>query len=276
VDVTMDWQRYPIPAPMYDDLLSGKIAFASGGITQLLTSWDKTRTDHKIKGIAALNAMPLYLVTSNPKVKTIADFTSKDKIAMVAVRTSIEAVILAMAAEKAFGIGQANKLDPLTVSLSHPDTMKALLSGKSDVTAHVATAPFMYEELAKPGIHKVFDSYEVLGGPHTHNLVWATTNFHDANPKIIAAFVAALQDALDQIKADPAAAAALYVKVENVKEMSAAQVELVICNPENEWTMTPKKFMAFATFMNRTGLLSTTPADWHDLFFDNIKNLPGS
>ena len=40
--------------------------------------------------------------------------------------------------------------------------------------------------------------------------------------------------------------------------------------------MTPKKIMALATFMYRTGLVSTKPTDWHELFFDNIKNLPGN
>jgi NitT/TauT family transport system substrate-binding protein len=40
--------------------------------------------------------------------------------------------------------------------------------------------------------------------------------------------------------------------------------------------MTPKKVMAFATFMHRTGLLSTKPTDGHELFFDSIRNVPGN
>ena len=270
VDVTARWQRFPTPAPMRDALVSGKIAFASGGVTQLLSTWDRTRTNVAVKGVGALEAMPIYLVTSNPKVKTIGDFTSKDRIALPAVRTSIQAVVLAMAAEQAFGNGRADKLDPLTVSLGHPEATTAILDGKSDVDAHFSAAPFMYEELAKPGIRKVLDSYEVLGGPHTYNAVWTTTKFHDAHPKVYAAFVGALQEALDQIKADPAAAAAFWLKTEHVKNLSAAQVEEIIRKPENEWTMTPKKFMAFATFMHRTGLLPTQPTDWHEFFFDNI------
>jgi len=278
INATMKFQHFPTSAPMYNALLSGKIAFASGGVTQLLTSWDKTRTDPnvQVKGVAALNAMPLYLVTSNPKAKTIADFTSKDRIALPAVRTSIEAVVLAMAAEKVFGSGHTNQVAPLTVSFGHPEAVQALLDGNSDVDAHVASAPFMYEELANPRIHKVLDSYEVLGGPHTHNAVWTTAKFHDANPKIIAAFVGALQEALDEIRDDPAAAAAFYLHVENVRALSATQVEGIIRNPENEWTMTPKKFIDFATFMHRTGLISTKPTNWHELFFDDIKNLPGN
>ena len=110
----------------------------------------------------------------------------------------------------------------------------------------------------------------MLGGPHTRNVVWATTKFHDDNPKMVEMCVGALQEALDQIKADPAAASAFYLRVENIKDMSSAQAEEIIRKPENEWMMTPKKFMVFAAFMHQTGLISTEPADWHELFFDRI------
>lgn len=134
----------------------------------------------------------------------------------------------------------------------------------------MSSAPFVYEELARPEIHKVLDSYDVLGGPHTYNAVWTSSAFHDAHPKIVEAYAGALQEALDRIKADPAAAAVLWLKTENIQNLSAAQVEKIIRDPQNEWTMTPKKFMAFATFMNRIGLISAKPASWHELFFDNI------
>ena len=44
-------------------------------------------------------------------MKTIKDFTEKDRIALPAVRVSIQAVVLQMAAEKVFGKGQEHKLD---------------------------------------------------------------------------------------------------------------------------------------------------------------------
>lgn len=117
IEVIAQWQRFPKPVPMREALVSGTIAFAAGGVTQLLTTWDMMRTsDNKVRGIGTLNAMPLTLVTSNPKIKSIADFTSQDKIAVPAVRTSIQAVVLAMASEKAFGTGQAARIEPFTMS----------------------------------------------------------------------------------------------------------------------------------------------------------------
>jgi NitT/TauT family transport system substrate-binding protein len=59
----------------------------------------------------ALNSMPLYLNTINPNVKSIRDFSDKDRIALPAVKISIQAITLQMAAEKTFGPGQHGKLD---------------------------------------------------------------------------------------------------------------------------------------------------------------------
>src|SRR5205085_1694119 len=81
----------------------------------------------------------------------------KDKIALPAVKVSIQAVTLQMAAEKVFGEGQQNRLDSLTVSMSHPDAQVALLSGASEVTAHFSSPPFQYQQLKKPGIHTVLN-----------------------------------------------------------------------------------------------------------------------
>ena len=98
---------------------------------------------------------------------------------------SIQAVTLQMAAEKAFGEGQQDKLDPLTVSMSHPDAQTALLSRQSEITAHFGSPPFQYQQLEKPGIHTVLNSYDVLGGPATFNVVWTTTKFRDENPEAL-------------------------------------------------------------------------------------------
>jgi NitT/TauT family transport system substrate-binding protein len=260
---------------MNEAVISGSIDFVSGGVGPLLSVWGKTRDNFGVKAVAALNAMPLYLTCINPAVVTLKDFTERDRIALPAVRVSIQAITLQMAAEKAFGPGQQYKLDPLTVSLSHPDGLAQLLSGRSEITAHFTSAPFMYQELADPRARKILDSYEVLGGPHTFNLVWTTAKFAAENPKVVEAFIAALDEAMKSIASDPAAAAAIWVKAENSK-LTADYIEKLIRLPENEWTLVPKKIMAYAEFMSRVGMLSAKPASWRDVFFPNVYQLPGS
>jgi NitT/TauT family transport system substrate-binding protein len=275
VEVTTEWLQFTAGTAMNDAILSGSLDFASGGVGPLLTIWGKTRGNLGVKAVAALNAMPIHLVTTNPAVKTIADFTDKDKIALPAVKSSIQAITLQMAAEKLFGPAGSGKLDPYTVSMGHPDAQIALLNGASGISAHFGSAPFQYDELKDPRARKVLDSYDVLGGPHTFNAVWATTKFATSNPLIIRAFADALAASMAMIAKDPRGAAEIWVKAEKSK-MSAEDAEKLIRLPENQWTMTPKKVAVYADFMHRIGVLSAKPADWKEVFFDVIHDLPGS
>ena len=275
LDLATDWIRFTGGPPMNEALISGNLDFASGGVGPLVTIWARTQNNLKVKGVASLNSMPLYLNTIKPEIKTIKDFTDKDRIALPAVRVSIQAVVLQMAAEKVFGKGQEHKLDPLTVSLSHPDGLAQMMSGKSEITAHLTSAPFQYQELADKRVHKVLDSFEVLGGPHTFNIVYATSKLYTENPKLIKAFVAALGEAMKEIKDDPAAAAALWVKADKSK-LPVAEALRIIKLKENKWTMTPEKTMVFADYMSRVGMIPVKPASWKEMFFDSIHDLPGS
>jgi NitT/TauT family transport system substrate-binding protein len=276
VDVKVDWSKFASGAVMNDALLSGNLQFASGGVAPFTTLWAKTRGNLDVKAVAAINSMPLYLVTNNPKVKTIKDFTDKDRIALPAVKVSIQAVTLQMAAEKAFGPGQEHKLDHLTVSMSHPDGETALLSGKSEVTAHLSSPPFQYEELEHKGMHRVLNSYDVLGGPATFNVIWTTTKFHDENPKIYAAFVAALDDAIAQINADKRKAAETYLRVANDKKNSVDVILKMLNDPEIKYTTTPNNTMKYVDFMHKVGSIKVKPASWKEMYFDNAQKLPGS
>jgi NitT/TauT family transport system substrate-binding protein len=225
--------------------------------------------------VAALNSMPLYLVTTNPAVKSVKDFGDKDRIALPTVKTSIQAITLQIAAGKAFGPGQEHTLDRLTVSMGHPDAMAAMLGGHSDVDAHFGSAPFQDQELADSRVHKVLDSYEVLGGPHTFNLVWASSKFADSNPKVMRAFVDALEDAIALIKSDPGKAADIWIQAEGSK-VTKADAQKIIRDPQNEWTTTPKKVLVYLDFMNRSGLVAAKTSDWHDLFFPVLQASSGS
>jgi ABC-type nitrate/sulfonate/bicarbonate transport system substrate-binding protein len=275
LDLKADWVRFTGGPPMNEALISGNLDFASGGVGPFTTIWARTRSNLKVKGVTALNSMPLWLNSINPNVKTIKDFTEKDRIALPAVRVSMQAVILQMAAEKVFGKGQEHKLDAWTVSLSHPDGLAQMMSGKSEITAHFTSAPFMYQEIADSRVHRVLNSYDVFGGPHTFNVVWATAKLYEGEPKIVQAFLAALRTAMQEINSDPAGAAALWVKADKSK-LTPAEAEKIIRDKDNTWTMTPQKVMVVAGYMGRVGMVPVTPTNWKDMFIDDIHDLPGN
>jgi NitT/TauT family transport system substrate-binding protein len=274
-DVSVGWATFAGGNVMNDALLSNGLQFASGGVAPFLTLWSRTRGNLDVKAIGAINSMPLYLVTRNPSVKSLADFTEKDRIGLPAVKVSIQAITLQMACEKAFGAGQQSRLDPLTVTLSHPDAMQALLSGRSEVDAHFGSPPFQYQELRNAGMHRVVNSYDVLGGPATFNVVWTSSKFKAENPKLYDAFAKALDDAIAQINRDKRAAAEAYLRMSKDKD-TLQDILSMLNDPEIVYTTTPENVMKYADFMFKTGAIKVKPESWKDLFFPSAQALPGS
>jgi NitT/TauT family transport system substrate-binding protein len=273
--VKVAWAKLGGPGAMNDALLSGGLEFASGGVPSLITLWAKTKgTPLWVRSVGALNDMPNELITNNPKVKTIRDFTEKDKIAVTSVKISTQALLLQMAAAKEWGQANYEKLDPLTVSMPHPDAMTALLSGGGGITAHFASPPFLYQEKAR-GLRPVISNYEILGGQATFNVVWTTTKFRDANPKAYAAFVAAFEEATNLINKDKRAAAEVYKRMTNTTE-SIDELVKQLSDPQVEFTLTPHLTMKTAEFMYKTKRIDKAPADWKELYFQNVHNRPGS
>jgi NitT/TauT family transport system substrate-binding protein len=274
-DIKVSWSRFASGAAMNDALLSGNLDFASGGVGPLLTIWDKTKGNLDVRGVAAINSMPLYLVTRNPNVKSIRDLTEQDKIALPAVKVSIQARTLQMAAEKAFGAGKHEALDKLTVSMRHPDGVAAMLSGKGEITAHLSAPPFQQQLLQDASMRRILSSYDVLGGKSTFNTIWTTSKFRGDNPKTYQAFVAALKESMQLINADKSGASDVFMSVTKSK-LDPAFVRKIVMDEENEFTLTPRNTTKYAEFMHRVGALKNQPASWKDYFFPEIHDLPGS
>src|SRR5690606_24142247 len=111
VDIDVQWTRLSGGAAVNDALLSGAIDIAGAGVGPLLTIWDRTLGRQNVRGVASLGNFPYYLVSNNPNVKTIADFTDKDRIALPAVGVSVQARVLQLASAKLWGDEHYNRLD---------------------------------------------------------------------------------------------------------------------------------------------------------------------
>jgi NitT/TauT family transport system substrate-binding protein len=274
IDLKVSWVKFAGGNVMNDAILSGDLAFASGGVAPLVTIWSRTKGSLDVKAVSAINSMPLYLNSRNPAVKTVKDFTDKDRIALPAVKSSIQAVTLQMAAEAAFGPGNFAKLDSLTVTRSHPDAQAALL-GNTEINAHFSSPPFQYQQLRRNDIHTVLNSYDVLGGPATFNLVWTTQKFVTENPKVYAAFVKALEEAIAQINGNKQAAAEAYLRISKDKD-SVQEILAMLNDPKVVFTLTPQNMMKYVDFMAKVGTIKVKPDSWKDMFFPNAQSLPGS
>ena len=93
---------------------------------------------------------------------------------MAGAGSSVQTTYLQIATAKEFGIENYKKLAPLMVNLPHPEGLRALLSGSTEITAQFTSPPFQNTALENPAIHTVLNSYDVMGGPNTFLMVWAT------------------------------------------------------------------------------------------------------
>jgi NitT/TauT family transport system substrate-binding protein len=256
-----------------DALLSGAVDVVSVGVPAFLTMWEKSRGNLDIKAVGAFNAIQLVLLTRNPAIKSIADYTDKSRIALPGVRASSQATILQMAAEKTFG--DYTKLDALTVTRSHPDAIAALLDKNSEIDSHFSAPPYVGKELAIPGVRKILTSTEVYGGPGTIGITSATRKFHDANPMAFRAVMEALRDATRVINAEPQRIAQVFKEMTRDPD-TAETIAAILTDPVNVYDFTPRGIMQVAGFMHRTGQLKTPPQDWRDTAFPELHDLPGS
>ncbi len=275
-NVKLTWATFRSSDVMNDALLSGNVDFVCLGIPGIATIWAKTKgTPMEVRAASGFNFLPLQLNTRSPQIKTIRDLTASDKIALPAVKVSMQAIILQMAAAQAFGEANYTKLDGLTVSMAHPDGMATFLSGQGEINNHFTSPPFIQKEMEKPGIVKVLSSTDVLGGPISFNVVAATNKFYNENPKLYAVFMRSLQEATDFINRDKRAAAEIYIRM--TKDKSPIDDILKIMNdPEIQYSLQPRNTMKMVDFMYKSGTIKAKPGSWKDMFFPNMYDLQGS
>lgn len=274
LDIKVDWTQLSGGAAVNDALLSGSIDIAGAGIGPLLTIWDRTHGKQNVKGVASLGNFPYYLLSNDPKVKTIADFTDKDRIAVPAVGVSIQSRFLQYAAAKQWGDKEYNRLDKYTVALPHPEATSALTSGATELTAHFSNPPFQNQALENPKVHVVLNTYDLLG-PNSPTVLYTTEKFRTENPKTYQAFVDALAEAADFAQHDKAAAAETYIRVTGAK-ISKEELLKIIAGDDYQFSVTPKNTYPLADFLHRVGALKNKPASWQDYFFPDAKLAQGS
>jgi NitT/TauT family transport system substrate-binding protein len=280
--------RLGIPAPMVsisklssgpaanDALISGSVDIAMGGITVLLTLWDKTQGTMNVRGIATMVDSPIFLMTVDPRIKALKDYGEGDRIAVSAVKVTMQALFLNLAAAREWGWEARFKLDPLTVSMSHPMSIQALHSGKLEVKNYAAIVPYNYEALKAGNARQLMTSYEVLGGAHSLSAIWASETWVKANPKTYQATLAAFEEATERIATDLEAAARTYSKWEGSTLPTADLARIIGTPSEITFTVTPNRTLMIAETMHKIGLLKTKPAAWTDYFHTGLHGKEGS
>ena len=158
-DVKVRWSIITSGGVMTEAVISNSIDMAITGVSNMLLAWGKTGNIKMLTGVAGV---PFKLLTRNAKVKSIKDFGPDDRIAVPTIRASMQAMMMGIALEQAYGIGQHGRLDSNQVQLGHPDAMQALLSPQHEVNSHFSIPPFQDIAMKSPLVHHVLTSTDVL------------------------------------------------------------------------------------------------------------------
>lgn len=268
-DLKFNWNSMLSGGANADALLSGNVDVVAGGTSNLLIVWSKSKG--AVKAICAVTGVPNVLLTRDPNVKSLKDFTDKNRIAVPTLKVSLQAIYLQMALDKEFG--DFKKFDPLMVQMGHPQATIALLDPTNHVDSHFSGPPFMQTALKNPAVHPVLRSLDVIGEA-TNLLAYTSAKFYEANPKLVEIFIAALTETNELIAKDPLKASALYLEASKEK-LTAEEVAAIIKEPGTVFTTVPRGTMKFADHMHKVGMLDAKPASWKEYFFPAMHGANG-
>jgi NitT/TauT family transport system substrate-binding protein len=274
-EVKVTWAKLGGPAALNDATLSGSLHFACQGVPSLAIIWDRTRANIGVKALGSVANNNMWLDTKNPNVKSLKDFTDKDRIAVPSPKVSTQAILLQIAAEQTWGKGNHTKLDHIVVALPHPEALAAVTSPSHEITTHFATSPFHEAEM-KAGLKTVTTAYEIMGGTTTGLTFTSTEKFRRENPKVFEAVAKAFDESFAWINADKRRAASIYIETTKEKRLSEDDLFALFNTKDMEYTKTPHNVAKLVDFLHSIGSVKTKPASWRDLFFPEAQDLPGS
>jgi NitT/TauT family transport system substrate-binding protein len=275
LDVKTSYARFSGTGPMQDAILSGSIDMGPLGIAGLLLAWEKAKgTPQQAFAISGVTTLPLALLTNQPNVKKLADFKPTDRISMPSL-VSPQMFLLQMQAEKEFGKGQQDKMKSQIVALPHPESVNALISGSTEVTAYFAPPPFIQLALKSPKVSKVLVSSDIAG-KQSFIIMEATKKWIDANPKLPDVIAKSIDEAAAIIKSDPKKAAEIYLQREPQKQLDLDGMIAILKEYKDDYGSAVYGVQATADFMGRLGQLKNPPKSWKDVVTPSIVKSPST
>ncbi len=162
---------------------------------------------------SGLSSNEVAVVTIGEDRKTLKDMTDKDRIAILSPACTQHVLLCMLAREQ---LGDAHGLDNQLVSMSHPDSVNALLSG-TEITAHVSTPPYISQEL-KGGARVLATGEDIMGEPFTFIAGVAMEEFYENHREYYDAFIEALEESVDYINENRQDAVRLLAPVYGITE----------------------------------------------------------
>lgn len=257
-DVEIRWVQFGGPTAIREAMLSKDVDFGFMGIGPVLVGIDNGM---EWKYATGISANQVALVTDDPEIHSLSDFTKEDRIAILSPGCT-QHILLGMLSQQQLGAFDA--LDSQLVSMSHPDAMNALIAN-TEITAHFATPPYIQEEL-KEGMHIIADGEDIVGSSFTFISGVTTIEFYEENREIYDVFIETLNEAIDYINHNTEEAIAILAPMYGISEEELAEQMSyggTIYNSDLVGVEPIKKAMYEMGYLKEN-------YDYKDIIFDNV------
>jgi NitT/TauT family transport system substrate-binding protein len=253
-NTTFDWKVVFSGASVRESMIANQVQLGALGLPPFLVGWDR---GFNWKVLTASSRSDSWLVTKNPRIKSLKDFTSSDKIGVVA-PDSQQAIILRKAAQDQ--LGDAHALDQNIVAITSEDGEQALLSGQ--IAAHLSGLPFQQREVDTGGriILHTTDAFGKVGA----GLIALAPNFDEQYPDFTKKVRQAFLDATNYASTHHEEVAQ-YLSQDQAGGGTAAQFKALLDNSAFVFDTTPSGLITYAKFMQSIGLISKVPGSVKDL-----------
>lgn len=248
--VDIQWLRLVNGAAIREAMVSRRLDVGFMGIPPFLLGVEGGMEWRIFSG---LSQAPVGLVTWRDDIASLADFDSRDRIALPQ-PGSIQHILLAMAAEKQ--LNDPGRFDNQMVTLSHPDGMSALMS-RQEVAAHFTSPPYIMMELMEPGMRLVLEGKEAVGSDFTFIIGVVMDDFPTNHPEMAAGLERALERAFRYLKEQPEEAAGLLARDYDI---SPEQLLGYLTWPGVSYGGRVQGLERFITFMRAQGYLENPGA----------------
>ncbi len=256
--LTVSWPQMTGGTALNEALLSGSVNIAATGVAASALLWDKT--GGKVKGLAGWVSYRLHYNTRNPNLKSLADLSDNDRIALPSIIISTPALEFQMEVARLLGFENWGKFNSLMVPMTHADSVAALLDASSAITVHATSSPFHDREIADPRIRTIYD---VLAT----NIVVAREDFVSKNPLITQASFDALNEANRMIYEETDKAIAAYIEITGEPEKPEVLRKQILDKNNIIYTVEVSGVEKYLSFMHKAGIIKKRPETWRQMFF---------
>jgi len=237
-------------------MLLNQIDLIFGSASSFGTLFDKDPS--KVKILSGGEEFDLQLVCTNSEIKSIKDIKPTTKIAMKGMNGGEHNQLRQYAVDE-LGIKNAKIFDNNVVVMPRDQALAQMTKSNPEIDCGIIGTP--WQNIAVERGAKIVARVQEGKTVGTNNIMYATTAWLDANPKLAVAWLKAQKQAIAEFKKDPIPMLETYLKNDQVNDVDAKSLsEQKIAN-KDVYKISPSSAIQYIQFMYKIGVLEGVGKD---------------